>query len=144
MRVMRIIIRKGQRMSKEKKKKEKDPVITLLDIVIIVLIFVMLYVGQSALFYKSRADKRPFSQEPSMMSFELQQGDYISLIKGKYINKFNGDTKAAGYHLLADYIEAASMYRVYNEKGYTDKADEQKAVMDDARMKMGELTVFAD
>lgn len=129
---------------KKKEKKEKDPAIKLLDIVIIVLIFVTLYVGQSAAFYKSRADKKSFSQDAGMMSFELQEGDYAAFIQGKYINEFNGNMEPAGYHSLADYIEAASMYKIYNVRGYTDKADKQRAVMDKARAEMGELTVFAD
>ncbi len=131
-------------MSKGNEKKGKDPVIIFLDITIIILIFVMIYFGLTVFFYKSRADKRSFSQEPGMMSFELQQGDYNGLIQGKYINEFNGDTEADGYHRLADYVEAASLYRVYDTKGYTDKADRQRAVMEDARIRMGELTVFAD
>ena len=131
-------------MSKEKKKKEQDPVIKWLDILIIILIFVMLGVGQSAFFYKTRADRKSYSQDAGMMSFELQKGDYAGLIQGKYINEFNGDTEASGYHSLADYTEAASMYRVYNTKGYADKANKQKVVMDKARTEMGDLTVFAD
>lgn len=132
-------------MSKKiKEKKKKDPVIILLDIVIILLIFAMIYVGQSALFYKIIADEKSFSQDAELMSFELQKGDYASLIQGKYINEFNGDTETAGYHALGEYVEAAFMYKVYKTKGYTDRANSKKAIMDEARVKMKELTVFAD
>ncbi len=129
-------------MSKNKEK--KDPVILLLDLIIIILIFVMLFVGGNALFYKNRADKRSFSQDAGMMAFELERGDYAGLIQGKYINRFNGDTEAEEYYALGDYIEAASMYKVYAAKGYTDRMSEQKAIMDSSREKMGDLTVFAD
>ena len=118
--------------------------IRVLDLIIVLLIFVMLFVGQSAAFYKSRADKRSFSQDGGMMSFELQQGDYAGLIQGKYINEFNGDTEMTGYNALAEYVEAASLYKVYDAKGYADRANEQKTIMDESRIKMKELTVFAD
>ncbi len=118
--------------------------IRVLDLIIVLLILVMICVGQSAGFYKSLADKRSFSQEPDMMSFELKNNDYVGLIRGKYINEFNGDMEAAAYHSLADYTEAAFLYRIYDSKGYTEKADLQKTVMNDDRVNMKELTVFAD
>ncbi len=129
-------------MSKEKKK--RDPVILLLDLIIFLMIFVMLAVGFNALFFKNRADERSFSQDANMMSFNLQRDDYASLIQGKYINEFNGYTETARYHALADYIEAASLYKVYAAKKDDVRAEEQKAVMAAARAEMGELTVFAD
>ncbi len=129
-------------MSKERKK--RDPVILLLDLIIFLMIFVMLAVGFNALFFKNRADERSFSQDAGMMSFNLQRGDYAALIQGKYINEFNGYTETAMYHALADYIEAASLYKVYAAKKDDVRAEEQKAVMAAARAEMGELTVFAD
>ncbi|MBO4809846.1 MAG: hypothetical protein J5537_12485 [Lachnospiraceae bacterium] len=128
-----------------KEKKRKDPIIILLDIIIIVLIFVMIYVGRDTLFYKMQANKSStFSQDVEIMSFELQRGDYAGLIHGKYMNEINGKTETSGYHALADYIEAAFTYKVYDTKGYTEKANKQKAIMDEARVKMKELTIFAD
>ena len=129
---------------KSKQKKNKDPMITLLDLVIVVLIFVMLYSAQSALFYKSRVNKKSFSQDASRLAFDLQRNDYASFIQGNYINEFNGETVSEGYHALAEYIEAASVYKVYDAKGYTDRAAEQKTIMSESRKVMGELTVFAD
>ncbi len=131
-------------MSKDREKKKKDPAILALDLMIVVLIFAIIYNGATAFFYKSRADKRSFSQDAGMLSFELERGDYAGFIQGKYINQINGDTEAASYYALADYIEAASMYKVYSAKGYEDRAAEQKAIMDESRENMGELTVFAD
>ncbi|MCR4789012.1 MAG: hypothetical protein K5888_10530 [Lachnospiraceae bacterium] len=129
-------------MSKDKR--EKDPVITILNIIIILLIFVILYFGQSAFFYRSMAEKRSFTQDAGHMSYELQNGDYAGLIQGRYVNEFNGNNDPAGYHALAEYIEAASMYRVYRDKGYMERADREKAVMDSSRTKMQELSIFAD
>lgn len=129
-------------MNKEKKK--KDQAITGLDIVIVILILVIMKTGFTAAFYKSRADRLSFTQDSSHLSFDLQSNDYASLIQGKYINEFNGDKDTGGYHALADYIEAASMYKVYNAKGYTDRAEQEKSVMEKSRAAMNELTVFAD
>ena len=123
---------------------KKDPVIIVLDVIIVILIFVMIYVGQSALFYKIRADRDSFSQDADMMSFELQRGDYAGLIRGKYANEINGDTKSTGYHALADYTEAAFRYRVYDTKGYTGRSKKEKSVMDEKRAAMKELSVYAD
>ena len=131
-------------MSRNKEKKKQDPGITLLDLVIVVLIFVMIYNGFTAWFYKSRTERRSFSQEASMLAFDIERGDYVSLIQGKYINKFNGETEASEYYALADYIEAVSVYKVYAAKGYTDRASKQRKIMDKSRKEMGDLTVFAD
>lgn len=129
-------------MTKEKKK--KDPVIIALDIIILIMIFVVIANGISFFFYRSIADKKSFTQDADMMSFELQRGDYAGLIQGKYINEINGDTDASEYHALADYIEAASRYKVYDAKKYTKRAEYQKGIMIKARDEMGELRVFAD
>ncbi len=128
-----------------KEKKKKDPVILALDISILLLIFVMIYVGQEAAFYKMRAiESSSFSRGTDMISFELQHGDYAGLVWDKYMNEINGNMEAPGYQALAEYTEAAFLYRVFDAKGYTGRAMEQKAVMDQARLDMKDLTVFAD
>ena len=133
-------------MSKEKnrQKKKKDPIIILLDIIIVVLLFVMIYSAQSAIFFGSRVNKKSFSQDAGMLAFDLQRNDYAAFIQGNYINEFNGDTQSEAYMALAEYIEAASMYKVYDTKGYTDRAGKQRTIMDESRNVMSELTVFAD
>ena len=134
-------------MSKDtnkKVKKKKDPVIILLDIIIIVLIFAMIYVGANALLYREIADRKTFAQDAKSMSFDIRNGNYAGLIQGKYMNEFYGETEPAGYHALGDYVEAAFFYKVYDTKGYAEKANKQKAIMDESRVKMKELTVFAD
>ena len=79
-----------------------------------------------------------------MMAFELQQGDYAALIQDKYMNEFNGNTKPAAYHALADYVKASFLYKIYDTKGYTDRAKEQKTAMEESRANMKDLEVFAD
>ena len=131
-------------MNKQTDKKRKDPVIIVLDIIIVGLIFVMIYVGMNALFYMERADKRSFEQDSSGMAFYLQEENYASLIQSRHINEINGNTKPEAYHLLADYVQAAFMYRIYDAKEYTDRAALMQSVMDESRDGMGELEVFAD
>ncbi len=133
-------------MNRQKQdKRKKDPVIILLDLIIVILIFGLLKAGGSLLFYKSLDGGRSsFEQDAGRMAFDVERNDYASLISGKYINEINGKTDSSGYHALADYVEAASLYKVYETKGYTDRAKQQKAIMDSARSKMGELTVYAD
>ncbi|MCR5508031.1 MAG: hypothetical protein K6F34_05025 [Lachnospiraceae bacterium] len=129
-------------MSKEKKK--KDPVVMTLDLVIVILIFVMLGVGIRLLFYKSIAKERSnFSQDAGRMAFDVERNDYASLIRARYMNEFNG-YEATEYHALADYVEAISMYKVYNTMGYADKSEWEKDIMERSRKDMKELTVFAD
>ena len=130
-------------MSKDKKK--KDPVNIVLNIIIFVLVFVMIGIGIQALFYKNLADERRNHTVPvEVMAYRLEKGDYASFIHDKYMNEINDSVKAPEYYALADYMEAALKYRVYDTKGYTGKADEQKTIMDESREKMGSLTVFAD
>lgn len=133
-------------MSKHKKKnKNSDPVVNLLDIIIVVMIFAMIPVGYNLIFYLGRANAfSSFTQDASRMSFDLTKNDYASLIQGKYMNEFNGITESASYHALAEYTEAVSEYKVYVEKGYADRADRQKKIMDKSREKMGDLNIFAD
>ena len=130
-------------MSKVKKK--VDPVVIVLDIVIVAMVFVIIYFGSSLMFYIDFANRSgTLMQETDMMSFELSNNDYASLIQGKYINEFNGNTKSELYHALADYVEAVSYYKVYAAKEYEERAREQKAIMDASRDKMKDLNIFAD
>ena len=133
-------------MTKEKKEKQKkDPKVMLLDLIIVVMIFVMIAVGVRMLFYLSYAkDHSTFMQDAGMMSFELGRNDYASLIAGKYYNEINGNEDARSYHAFADYVEALSMYKIYDQKGPAAKAEDLKENMERARTEMGELTVFAD
>ncbi len=132
-------------MSRHKEKKKKDPIVTLLDFIIVIMILAMIPVGINAWFYLDRLNYTgSFTQDASRMSFDLTRDDYASLIQGKYVNEFNGITESVSYHALADYTEAVSKYKVYEGKGYTDKADKQKEIMDRSRNNLGELTVFAD
>lgn len=132
-------------MSKHKEKKKKDPIVVLLDFIIVIMILAMIPIGFNAWFYLDRLNNTgSFTQDASRMSFDLTRDDYASLIQGKYVNEFNGITDSKSYHALADYTEAVSKYKIYAGKGYDDKADKQKNIMDKSRKDMGELTVFAD
>ena len=130
-------------MSKEKKK--TDPVVVLLDLVIVVLFYVMIMVGmflyQNISFEKETGS---FAQDATRMSYDLQKNDFSSLIQGAYINKINNHNDTEMYHKLAEYTEAAFMYKVYDEKGQVAEADRQKEIMDSSRKTMGNMTVFAD
>ncbi|MBR4529638.1 MAG: hypothetical protein IKO80_05075 [Lachnospiraceae bacterium] len=128
----------------KREKKEKDPVILLLDGIILLLFFVLLVTAGTAAFYRKMADKRSFTQDPGMISFELQKGDYAGLIEGKYFNEFNNETESVSYHALADYVEAAFLYRIYDTKGDAERADAQRLLMEESRAAMGELSIFAD
>ena len=133
------------RVRNKKERKPKDPVIIALDVTIVILIIAMIFVGEKAVIYKLVVDRNAsFSQDASMMSFELQRGDYSALIQDKYMNEFNGNTKPGAYNSLADYVEASFLYKIYDTKGYTDRANEQKTACDEARANMKELEVFAD
>ncbi|MCR5426689.1 MAG: hypothetical protein K6E81_07665 [Lachnospiraceae bacterium] len=133
------------RRNKAKEKKKKDPVILALDITILVLFFVMLYVGQKAVFYKMLAsESATFAQDTGMMSFELQRGDYGGLVQGRYMNELEGKPEGSGYYYLAEYVEAAFWHKVHEVKGNPVKAQEEERIMRESRVQMKELTVFAD
>ena len=132
-------------MSKKKQKQKTDPVVALLNFIIVVMVIALIPVGINAWFYVSRIERTgSFTQDASRMSFDLTRDDYASLIQGKYVNEFNGISEPKSYHALADYTEAVSKYKVYADLGYDDKADKQKDIMDKSRTGMGELTIFAD
>ena len=119
--------------------------IIALDVTIVILMIAMLFVGEKAVIYKLVVDSNAsFAQDASMMSFELQRGDHAALIQDKYMNEFNGNTKPGAYNSLADYVEASFLYKIYDTKGYTDRANKQKDACDEARANMSELGVFAD
>ena len=130
-------------MSNEKKK--FDPVVLLLDVVIVVMVFVIIYFGASLKYYFDFAkDTESFMQNSEIMAFELANNNYESLVQGRYINEFNGNTESKTYHAIAYYVEAVSKYKVYVAKGYDERAKEQRAIMDAARDQMDEVTIFAD
>lgn len=130
-------------MSKAKKK--TDPVVLLLDVVIIIMVFVIIYFGISLKFYYNFAkETETFMQDPQMMAFELSNNNYDSLVQGRYINEYNGDTDSKTYHAIAYYVEAVSKYKIYETKGYEERAKEQREIMDAAREEMGDAIIFAD
>lgn len=127
------------------KKNKADPVVVLLDFVIVIMIFVLIVVGYRLFFYVHITTRSmSYTQDAQRMSFDLSRDDYAALIEGKYMNTFNGYDDPKSYHALAEYVEALSLYKIYNEKGYEDKAREKKAIMDRSREEMGNLSVFAD
>ncbi len=130
-------------MSKEKKK--TDPIVVLLDLVIIAMIYVVLVKG-FLLFSDISHEKKlgSFTQDSITMDFDLKKNNYAYLIQGMYMNKNNRYNKPAQYHALAEYTEAAFLYKVYDEKGYEAEAAGKKAIMDSTRKSMGSLTIFAD
>lgn len=130
-------------MSKGKQK--FDPVVILLDLIIIAMIYVMLVVGFN-LYQNISYEKRSgtFMQDALLMSHDLQLNNYSYLVQGAYMNKINNYDDAVQYHELANYTEAAFLYKVFSEKGKQAEADRQKDSMDNARKAMGSLTVFAD
>lgn len=130
-------------MSKEKKK--FDLIAFILDIVIIVMLFVMFYTVSEFWTYRNYAkESATFSQDATRMAYDVEKNDYASLIQGKYVNEITGDNSAKTYNALANYVEALSMYKVYEKKGYTDKAQVQKRIMSTSRKEMKELKIVAD
>lgn len=130
-------------MSREKK--EKDLMIVALDLVIVLMLLLVIEAGGKLVHeLRSADDFLSFKQDAKIMSFELQNNDYGALIQGKYINEFRGENDSKLYHALGDYVEAASHYKIYDSKGYNDKAKKQKEKMDNARDTMSELNIFAD
>lgn len=127
-----------------RKKTKVDPVNILLDLIITILIVAMIPVGFLYYSAKSYAEKPSFTQDAQMMGFLLEKRDYAAFIQGRYVNSYNGDTSTDGYNALADYIEAAFNYKIYDAKNYKEKADNQKEIMNDSKVSMGSLTVFAD
>lgn len=128
-------------MSKTKKK--KDWVVSLLDSIIVLLLFLMIYVGTNLLFeMKVEKDLLYLQQDAAMLSYELSNEDYARIIQGRYLNEINGEKGNAMFHALADYVEASSKYKIYAEKGYTDRAQEQKEIMDQAYKSMGDLVIY--
>ncbi len=128
-----------------KEKKRKDPVVILLDVIILAMTYVIILLGIK-LYENKNFEKQAgnFMQDANEMSFELEKNDYATLIQGMYVNQINNYTEPAQYHELAKYTEAAVLYKVYEEVGKDVKAREQKTIMDDAILAMGSLRVFAN
>lgn len=132
-------------MSNTKEKKKKDPVIIVLDLIIVLMVFVLIGItSQLLLYYDIDKDTSTFTQDGSGFSYSLEKNDYARIIQGKYMNEINNIKNTEQFHALGDYIEAASLHKVYVEKGYDDKVKEQENIMDESRKEMGNLTIFAD
>lgn len=128
-----------------KQKKKFDPIVLILDLVIIAMLFWVFVAGIELYSAKSFAkEASSFAQDSRSMAYELERNDYAALIQGKYMNEITGNNGAKSYHALADYIEAVSLYKVYAEKGYTEKALVQKKIMDSSRKDMKDLKILAD
>lgn len=129
----------------EASKKKIDWLVLLLDALIVVMVFVVLWSGISFFFYWNFSrEASTLMQNADMLSYELQNNDYASIIQGRYINEINGKKDAKSYHALAEYTEAASKYKVYVTKGYAEKAGKQRNIMDRSRIEMDKMTIFAD
>lgn len=132
-------------MIQNKKRKKSGPAVIFLDAIIVVMVFAVIAVGYN-LWDNMRFAKEMsyFTMDASQMAFTLENSDYARMIRGKYINEINGNTKPEQFHKLADYIEAAFDYKIYVEKNYEERAKEQKKKMEEIREDMDNMLIFAD
>lgn len=126
-------------------KKKKDPIVFILDLIIVAMSFALIIIGIFLWAERSRAKKyETFMQDASRMTYDLKKNDYASLIQGKYVNEINGYTETKSYHCLADYAEVSVLYRIYAKSGDEEKAVQLKDRMNSLREEMGSLSVYAN
>ncbi len=88
-----------------------------------------------------------YTRSEDLMVYNIQSGDYDSMIRGAYINEMYGvkasETMKECY-AVAHYYEAASLYKAYEAAGKVEKAAEKKCIMEEQEALMGELSFAAE
>ncbi len=129
--------------------KKHDAINMFLDILIVAALFWLVICIFNLAFSHSVRDLGDSTRDVGMFSFELRQDNYADMIHSRHYNIAAGLTEDkkpefTEYYALSEYYENAFLYKVYDAKGYTQRAEKSKSIMDEALDKAGDLKIMAD
>lgn len=113
--------------------------ILVLNIVIVFLCVILVICGGLAV--SGLHDAFSVVNTENSMYYRLDDGDFYRMVEGYHMNiqeGHEGSAEMQEYYGVAQYYEAASMYRAFLETGDTERAAREKEKMELARVEMGD------
>lgn len=151
-----IFYQRPNRSSKNEKLSEPQQVYTgkihgfvkelVVKIVLIVLSFTFV-LGILGFFVILNEMDTVFERDTESFWWNYESGRYADCISYKYENmcgKIRTTDELEQCYAVADYFEAASLYRAALHTGDTDKAEKWLAVMEETYQKLGDVAYLAD
>lgn len=115
--------------------------------IVLVLLSITLVIGVITLCSELRYINSHREQDANSFWWNYDSGRYVDNIKYMYENKINDvreNTELTQCYAVAEYFEAASLYKAYVIKGNADKAQKYLEVMAKAYSEMGDVSYLAE
>lgn len=140
--------RKPFKKSSSKESRKLTTLVSVLNVVIGILAAVLV-IEFFVIASQIRNQNHMYYNEPRALSGTIKRGEFGLLVNFVTADRAKGideskRTEYGPFFAVADYYKAASIYKVYIEKGYADRAKEQLEKMEQYRQKMGDLDIFVE
>lgn len=115
--------------------------------IIIVILSIILVFFSVSLISQLVNYKSAYQASENTLYMQIRDGDYFSMLDEVKQNRILGVHENAEYkecYAVADYFEAASLYKAYMENGQEKMAAKYKEKMTESQKKMGDLTYTAE
>lgn len=116
-----------------------NALLVILSIIFVVLMFAAIAENRSMHYHWER-DEKDFW-------YEITDGRYASLLSQTWDNRFNGVHTTAGLeqcYAIAEYFEAASLYRVAVERGNLEEQEKYAGIMEEKLEYMTDIQYIAE
>ena len=115
--------------------------------IVLVLLSITLVIGLITMCSELRYLNNHREQAANTFWWNYDSGRYVDNIKYMYENKINNvkeNAELTQCYAVAEYFEAASLYKAYASNGNTDKAQKYLDVMAKAYSEMGDVSYLAE
>lgn len=115
--------------------------------IVLVLLSITLVIGLITMCSELRYINNHREQDANSFWWNYDSGRYVDNIKYMYENKINDvkeNTELTQCYAVAEYFEAASLYKAYVSSGNNDKAQKYLDVMEKAYSEMGDVSYLAE
>lgn len=118
--------------------KVKNGILNVVIAALVILLAVMTWAALEEVSYSS------YAYDEDSFYWCLENEDYSRMITMYYTNLAEGkenDKSLQEYYAVANYFEAAADYKLYFQSGETERAEKLRNKMEEAYIRMGDLTV---
>lgn len=129
----------------KKQWKKRGPVRFTMDIIIGILCVIT--VGAAVFMITILNEDWNYSHDADSFYYRLQDEDFGTMVEMYHRNKeagVEGNQELKQYYGIAEYFEAASYYKIYQETGDETQMKKYYDQMENAKNRMGELSFVSD
>lgn len=114
---------------------------------VLIVLSLSLVISMAVLISEVRYMTNQYSRTARTFWYEINEGQYTDVIKGRHTNEVNGVVETPELrecYAVADYFEAASLYKVAVHTGNTEDMEKYLAVMEEAYKLFEDVPYIAD